>query len=153
MTYSPFYYNQQGTGSARQLLTNYFNNTGIAIPQGAPCSTKLDGSLELTDVTSQTSVQAFVGYAYNRIPNGMDGIIISGGRLQNLQGYSFSVGDAIYISVGGSLQNTKPIDINGNPIAPFTSGDFMIFCGVIVKNETNNTQIDLQILTQNFGEI
>jgi hypothetical protein len=153
MTYSPFYFSQQGTGSSRQLLTNYYNNTGLAIPQGSPCSTQTDGSIAPTDVTSQTSVQAFVGYAYVRIPNASSGSVISGGRLQNLTGYVFSVGDAIYISVGGSLQNIKPVDSGGNPVAPFTSGDYMVFCGVIVRNETNNTQQDLQILTQVLGAL
>ena len=83
----------------------------------------------------------------------MYGSVISGGRLQNLLGYSFSVGDAIYMSTTGSLQNTKPVDSSGNPVAPFVSGDFLIFCGVIVQNETNNTLQDLQIFTQDFGVI
>lgn len=107
-----------------------------------------------TDVTSQASVQAFVGYAQARIPSGSLGSVISGGRLENLQGYSFSIGDAIYFSVLGTyLQNTKPVDSSGNPVAPFTSGDIMVFSGVIVQNEDNPSLQDLQILTQVLGAL
>jgi len=151
MSYNPIFTGRQSTGSSVSLITNYYNNTGLAIPQGAPCSTQNDGSIGLTDVTSQASVQAFVGYANVRIPTATLGPIISTGRLENLSGYSFSIGDAIYMSVGGSLQNIKPVDINGNPVAPFTSGDSMVFCGVIVKGENNPLNQDLQIFTQNFG--
>lgn len=153
MSYSPFSFYQQSTSSSIALVTNYLNNTGVAIAQGSPCSTKTDGSIMLTDVTSQASIQAFVGYAYTRISDGSYGPIISGGRLLNLTGYSFNVGDAIYLSIGGSLQNVKPVDVNGNPVSPFVEGDFMVFAGVIVQNEVNNTQQDLQILTQDFGVI
>jgi len=153
MSYNPLYVGQFSQSSARQLITNYTNNTGFAIPQGSPCSIQTDGTIALTDVTSQQSVQNFVGYAYARIANASSGPVISGGRLQNLMGYSFSVGDIIYISVGGSLQNTKPVDNNGDPVAPFVSGNFMVFVGCIVQNETDNAQQDLQIFTQDFGAI
>ena len=155
MAYSPFAWNPQSTGSSRQLLTNYLNNTGSTIQQGTPVSvTGTADHITPTDVTSQASVQAFVGYAYTRINNGSLGAVISGGRLQNLQGFSFSIGDAIYMSVLGTyLQNTKPVDSNGNPVAPFVESDFMVFCGVIVQNEENPSLQDLQILTQLFGEI
>ena len=107
-----------------------------------------------TDVTDQTSVQSFVGYAYTRIANASLGPVISGGRLQNLTGYSFSIGDAIYMSVLGTyLQNVKPVDSSGNPVAPFVSGDIMVFCGCIVQNETNPSLQDLQILTQVLGAL
>jgi hypothetical protein len=153
MAYSPFSFNPQSTGSSRQLLTNYYNNTGSAIAQGTPLSvTGTANYITPTDVTSQASVQAFVGYAYVRIPNDSLGPVISGGRLQNLQGYSFSLGDAIYMSVLGTyLQDTKPVDSSGNPVAPFVSGNIMIFAGVIVQNETNPSLQDLQILTQVLG--
>jgi hypothetical protein len=155
MSYSPFSFNPQSTGSSRQLLTNYYNNTGVAIAQGVPVSaTGTANYVTPTDVTSQASVQAFVGYAYVRIPNASLGPVISGGRLQNLQGYSFSIGQPIYMSVLGTyLQNTSPVDGSGDPIAPFTSGDFAVFAGVIVENETNPSLQDLQILTQVIGAI
>lgn len=154
MSYTPFYFDQQSTGSSVALVTNYYNSTGIAIPQGTPVSaTGTLNYVEPTDVTSQTSVQSFVGYAQYRIPNGSLGPVISGGRLENMTGYSFSLGDAIYISTTGSLQNTKPTDSDGNPVAPFVSGDFIIFCGCVVQNEANPSNQDLQILTQIIGAI
>ena len=155
MAFSPFSFNPQSTGSSRQLITNYYNNTGSTIVQGTPLSvTGTANYVTPTDVTSQDSVQAFVGYAYTRISNASLGAVISGGRLQNLQGFGFSIGDAIYMSVLGIyLQNVKPVDNNGNPVAPFVSGDMMVFAGVIVQNESNPSLQDLQILTQVFGAL
>lgn len=155
MSYSPFFFDQQSTSSSIALVTNYYNSTGLAIAQGTPVSaTGTANYVAPTDVTNQTSVQAFVGYAQYRIPNASLGPVISGGRLENLAGYSFSIGDSIYMSVLGTyLQNTKPVDSNGNPVAPFVESDFMVFCGVIVQNEENPSLQDLQILTQLFGEI
>lgn len=107
-----------------------------------------------TDVTSQASVQAFVGYAYTRISNASLGAVISGGRLQNLQGFAFSIGQPIYISVLGTyLQNTSPVDGSGDAVSPFVAGDYIVFAGVIVENETNPSLQDLQILTQVIGAI
>lgn len=156
MSYSPFSFYQQSTSSSIALVTNYYNNTGSAIAQGVPVSAT--GTLNYiapTDVTSQSSVQAFVGYAQFRIPNASLGPVISGGRLENMgSGYSFSIGDAIYVSVLGTyLQNTKPVDSSGNPVAPFVSGNIMIFAGVIVQNESNPSLQDLQILTQVLGAL
>jgi hypothetical protein len=155
MTYSPFFFNQQSTGSSVALVTQYYNNTGTAIAQGVPVSaTGTANYVAPTDVTSQTSVQAFVGYAQARIPTGSLGNVISGGRLENLQGYSFSIGDSIYMSVLGTyLQNTSPVDSNGDPVAPFVSGNWIVFSGVIVQNELNPSLQDLQILTPVIGAI
>lgn len=154
MSYNPLYVGANGLGTSVALVTQYYNNTGSAIAQGAPLSaTGTSNYVALTDVTSQSSVQSFVGYAQARIPNGSSGNVISGGRLINLQGYSFSIGQPIYISATGSLQNTSPVDSSGNPIAPFVSGDVMIFCGCIVQNESNPSLQDLQILTQVLGAL
>lgn len=152
MSYNPLYVGSQALGSSVALVTNYFNNSGIAFPQGSPLSaTGTSNFVALTDVTSQASVQAFVGYAQFRIPNASLGPVISGGRLENLSGYSFSIGNPIYFSVGGSLQNTSPVDSNGNPISPFVSGNYLVFAGCIVQNELNPSLQDLQILTQVIG--
>jgi hypothetical protein len=55
--------------------------------------------------------------------------------------------------LGTYLQNTKPVDSSGNPVAPFVSGDWMVFSGVIVQNEDNPSLQDLQILTQVLGAL
>jgi hypothetical protein len=150
--YSPFFFGPQSTGSSIALVTNYYNNTGSTIAQGTPLSaTGTSNYVAPTNVTSEASVQAFVGYAQFRIPNASLGPVISAGRLENLQGYSFSIGNPIYISTTGSLQNTYPVDADGNPVAPFTAGDYMVFCGVIVQNQSNPSLQDLQILTQTIG--
>lgn len=154
MSYNPLYVGSQALGSSVALVTNYFNNTGSSIAQGTPLSaTGTANHIAPTDVTSQISVQAFVGYAQFRIANASLGSVISGGRLENLAGYSFSIGNSIYISTGGSLQNTSPVDSNGNPVSPFVAGNYIVFSGVIVQNESNPSLQDLQILTQVIGAI
>jgi hypothetical protein len=55
--------------------------------------------------------------------------------------------------LGTGLQNVKPVDSSGNPVAPFVSGNIMVFSGVIVQNESNPSNQDLQILTQVLGAL
>lgn len=148
MSYNPLYVGQQSKTSSRQVVTNYTNGTGTAIAQGSPCSTNTFGQIVPTDVTDQTSVQAFVGYAQFRIPATASGPVISSGRLENIV-TSFAVGDAIYMGISTPLINTKPAD----GLYGFTVDDFVIFVGVLVQNEFNPSLTDIQLFTQNIGEL
>jgi hypothetical protein len=142
------YLSFRGTSSnATSVTTTYVNGSGSTIVQGAPVSINGSGDVILTDVTSSTSVQAFIGYASANITASASGEVISNGRLQNLSGYSFTVGDAIYMGIGGILQNTKP----DYGVTGFGAGDSVVFCGVIVNNTLNPSNQDLQILTQVVG--
>lgn len=100
-------------------------------------------------MTSQTSIQAFVGVAQFRIAGNGNGPILSNGRLLNLTGYSFSIGDSIWISVSGSLQNTRPDD----GVTGFSPGDYVYFVGTIAQNESNALQQDLIVIPQLIGEL
>ena len=142
------YLSFRGTSSnSTSIATGYVNGSGSTIAQGAPVSVNGSGQIVLTDVTSTTSVQAFVGYATASIAPSASGSVTSNGRLQNLSGYAFSTGDAIYIGIGGILQNTKP----DYGVTGFTAGDTVVFCGVVVNNVLNPAHQDLQLLTQVIG--
>ena len=148
MSYNPLTTGRQGNTSARQTITNYQNGSGSTIAQGAPVSTNGSGQLVLTDVSSQASVQAFVGYANTSIPNTAFGPVISNGRLENIS-TAFSIGDAIYIGLGGTLINVKP----DYGVAGFAAGDFVVFVGCLVKNEFNPSFTDLQLFTQTICKL
>lgn len=145
MAYTPTLFGATATVSGTS--SQYQNGTGSTIPEGTPVSVNGAGMIVPTDVTTLSSVDSFVGYAYAPIAASAVGTVIANGRLQNLSGYSFSVGDAIYIGIGGILQNTKP----DYGVTGFGTGDSVVFCGVVVKNTTIPSNQDLQILTQIIG--
>jgi hypothetical protein len=151
MTYSPFYFSQQGTGTSMSLVTNYTNSSSVnPIPQGTPVS--LTGTADFiapTDVTSQASISAFVGVAQFRIAASGNGPVLSNGRLQNLTGWSFSIGNSIWIGLSGILQSTRP----DYGVTGFATGDYVYYIGTIVQNESNSLQQDLVVLPQLIGEL
>lgn len=150
MTYSPFFFIQQGLGTSVALVTNYKNGTGSAIAQGTAVSkTGVADQVAPTDPTSDTSVHSFIGFAQFRIPAGTLGPVITGGRLENLTGYSFSIGDSIWIGLNGIIQNVRP----DYGVTGFTSGDFVVFGGVIVQNEDDPSNQDFQVIPQLIGEL
>jgi len=150
MSYSPFSFNQQGTGTGIALVSNYTNSTSTPIPQGTPLSLVGTGDqVAPTDVTSQASVSAFVGCAQTRIAGNANGPVVSNGRLQNITGYSFSIGNSIFIGLSGILQNTRP----DYGVTGFAAGDYVYYIGTIVANEENPTNQDLIIMPQLIGEL
>lgn len=148
MSFNPLYVGAQSKSSSRQVVTNYTNATAFAIPQGTPVSTNTSGMISPTDVTNETSVNQFVGHAQFRISASSLGPVISGGRLENIV-TAFAVGDPIYIGHGGTLINQKP-DVG---IAGFMAGDWVMFVGVLVKNEFNPSLTDIQLCSQIIGEL
>jgi len=148
MSYNPLFTNTQFKGSSRSVITNFTNGTLFAIPQGMAVSTDTAGNILPTDVNDQVSVQAMVGYANVRIPAGTVGPVIIDGRLENIT-TTFVVGDAVYVGTDGNLINYRPdYGVDG-----FVSGDFVIFVGVIVKNEFSLFQKDLQLFTDVIGQL
>lgn len=145
MAYTPTLFGSTATVSASS--SQYQNGSGSTLAQGTPVSVNGSGQIIPTNVTSQSSVEAFVGYVSTSIAISAVGTVISNGRLQNLTGYSFTIGQAIYIGIGGILQNTQPT----YGVTGFNTGDSVVFCGVVVKNTTNPSNQDLQILTQVIG--
>lgn len=148
MSYSPFYFNQQGSGSAESLITNYTNASSItSIPQGTLCFVNNAGFIGPVDVSNQATVDAKVGVAEVRIATSGTGPVVSGGRLENFT-TSFPVGTPLFVGTDGSPTNIYPEDgVNG-----FVAGDYVIFLGVLVPNQTNpSTELDIQLFLQVIG--
>lgn len=149
MSFSPFYFNQQGTGTSEGVVTNYTNASAItAIPQAMACSVNSSGLVIPLDVTSQTSVNKMVGYAASRIPVSVAGPIISNGRLQIYTNTnSYALGTPLYVGTDGNPTNIVPsAGVNG-----FSSGNYVIFMGVLVANEANPSEFDISLFTQVIG--
>ncbi|CAK9253117.1 unnamed protein product [Sphagnum jensenii] len=88
-------------------------------------STSTNGLLVLTDVTSETLSEAWVGLASAAIPAAAIGQVSSDGRIQNIPvGLGFSVGDPIWVGVTpGSLTNDIQLNnSSGYTLAGTTSG-------------------------------
>lgn len=148
MSYSPSSFNPQ-IATASALVTTYTNASAItAIPQAQACSVNSSGLLVPMDVSSEASVNSFVGYANVRIPASAAGPIISNGRLQNIT-TSYPVGTAVYIGTDGNPTNIVPsVGVNG-----FVAGDYCVFLGVLVANETTPSEIDIALFTQVIGAL
>ena len=147
MSYSPFSFSSESTGTAEALVTDYVNASGAtAIPQAQACSINGIGKLVPLDVSSQSSWNNFVGYANIRISASSSGPIISNGRLLNIT-TAFALGTPLYIGTDGNPTNIVPsVGVNG-----FVSGDAAIFMGVLVKNQTSPSEKDIALFTQVIG--
>lgn len=147
MAYSPFSFNPESIGTSEGLVTDYTNSSLItAIPQAQACSIDNTGKLAPLDVSSQSSWNNFVGYAYVRISASSGGPIIANGRLLNIA-TAFAIGTPLYIGKDSNPTNIVPsVGVNG-----FVSGDAAIFMGVLVKNQTNPSEKDIALFTQVIG--
>lgn len=147
MSYSPNFRGSTGNAS-KQLQSTYVNALGGTISKGTVLSINTSGQIFPIDVTSEVSVGALVGIANQDIPAAATGLVVSGGRLTNVT-TSFSIGDAVYVGSDGLLTNVKP-DLGS---AGFVSGDFVIFIGVVVKNEFNPALQDIQLMISVVGQL
>lgn len=141
MSYNPFTRESIGQSLGRQNV----NATGSNIPKGTPVIITSTG-LDLVDVSSETSVDAFAGVLSADAINAQNGNVVSSGSIENLV-TSFAVGSMIYINKIGVLTSTKPtLGANG-----FGEGDFVIKIGMIAKNSVNPANKDLLVSIQIMG--
>lgn len=148
MSYSPSTRNGQFKGSSRSTSTGYQNGFGSTIGAALPVSINTSGQMIPLDVSSEISVQAFLGLTTLATPDGANGQVSSSGRVENVT-TSFSIGDPVYAGKGTALTNQKP-DLG---VAGFSVGDFVIFLGVVVKNEFNSSAKDIQLLVEVVGQL
>lgn len=151
MTYSPLFRGKNSAGTALGSASGYQNSSGSAIQIGAAVSINTSGQIVLTDVGNEASASGWVGLMAEVTPDGATGLAISDGRLQNIPlSMGFSVGDPIWVgNIPGTLTNIKP-DLSG---VNWFAGDFILFVGVVVKNEFNPTQQDIQLSRQIIGQV
>lgn len=150
MSYSPLFTGSSSKGPSSGTSSDYTNGTGSTMNLGSPVSTNTSGQVLLTDVSSEVSATAYVGLAATSIASSASGQVASDGRLQNISlGLGFSVGDPIWVGIGGTLTNVKPnIGVGG-----WISGYWVLFVGVVVKNQFVGTNQDIQLLRQIIGQL
>ena len=149
MSYSPFFFNQNSRGSSRATQAGFQNGSGSTLAMGVPVSVNTSSQILALDVTNEASVQAIVGLTGVSIPSAATGSVVDNGRLENIT-TSFAIGDAVYAGKANPLTNIKPDigDADG-----FASGDFVIFIGVVVKNEFNPSLKDLKLMISVVGQL
>lgn len=148
MGYNPLLRGSAPKISSRQTTTGYTNASGGVIAQCTPVSINGSGQILPVDPSNEASVDAMVGLASVNIPNGANGPVTDCGRLENAN-ISFPVGSPLYVSLSGFLQTDKPdIGVDG-----FASGNFVIFVGVVVKNEFNPANKDIKLMLTLVGQL
>lgn len=144
--------NFRGTSSkapSRGVASGYQSGSISDIAAGAPVSVNGAGMISPTDVSSEASATSFVGLANALISSSANGQVTTIGRLEGLTLAGFSLGDAVYVGKNGTLTNIKPnIGINS-----FTTGDFVIFVGLVVKNEFDPAKKDILLMPEMIGQI
>lgn len=148
MGYSPLFRGSAAKAPSRSLQTNYPNASGSTLVKGTVVSVNSSSQIDVIDVSDEASVQALVGVTSLDIPHAATGGVMCNGRLEEII-QPFAIGDAIYVGKDGLITNTKPSEGVGG----FVSGDFVIFVGVVVKNEFDNTKKDLQLMLALVGQL
>jgi uncharacterized protein YbaA (DUF1428 family) len=151
MSYSPLFRGAAANAPANSTATGYQNGTVSTIAVATAVSTNTSGQMILTDVSNETTVEAWLGLASQSTPTTANGLVVSDGRLQNIpMSLGFSVGDPIWVGFSpGSLTNVKP-DLS---VPGWSSGYFVLFVGVVVQNEFNPSEQDIQLCRQLIGQL
>lgn len=148
MGYNPLFRGNAANAPSRSLQTNYMNASGSTLAKGSVVAINTSSQLVLIDVSQDASVSALIGVAVAAIPNTATGGVTSGGRLEDIS-QSFALGDAIYVGKDGMVTNVKP----DYGVGSFVAGDYVIFVGVVVKNEFNPAKKDIQLMIQTVGQL
>lgn len=148
MGFSPYWLNRTANGASRATAGSFTNGSGSTLAKGVPVSINGSSLSVPLDVSSESSILAMVGITNISTPNAASGSVIDNGRVEDIT-TSFAVGDPVYAGKSSPLVNIKP-DIG---VDSFASGDFVVFLGVIVKNEFNPLLMDLKLMITVFGQL
>ena len=150
MSFSPNFVGSAAKGSVTALQSTYMNGEIFTLSQAQPVCVNSSGQMIHVDVTSDIAVSGIIGVIATPggVPTGASGLVMDVGRLENIT-TAFNIGDAIYINTDGTLMNVRP-DIG---VQLFVSGCYVVFVGVIVKNQFNNTQKDLKVYMDVVGQL
>lgn len=148
MGYSPYWFSKNAAGASRGTASNFQNNTGVTINKATPVCINSSGNMVPLDISNESTVLAMVGLTNAAIPNAAMGGVQDGGRLEDVS-VPFSVGDPLWVSKSGGLTNNKPsAGSNG-----YVSGDFVIFVGMVVKNEFTPSLKDIKLMISIIGQL
>lgn len=148
MGYNPSASGTAFKGASRSISTNYVNATGAFLPMASVVSANASGQIEVIDITSDTSVSRLLGLTSVGMPIAASGGVVAAGRLEGVT-TTFAAGDALYVNTDGTLTNVKP----DYGVGAFAAGDYVIFIGVVVKNEFNPSLFDYQINPTVVGQL
>ena len=149
MGYSPLFRGSSFKVPARALATSYQSGSISDIVAGTPVSSNGAGMISPLDVSSQSSIAGFVGLANALIPSSATGLVTTNGRVEALTLTGFSLGDPVYVGKNGTLTNSLP----DYGVAGFAAGDFIMFIGVVVKNEFDSSLKDIQLMAELIGQL
>lgn len=148
MAYNPNYRGNQSKASSRQIETNYVNATGSFLAKASVVSANASGQAVAIDITDTTSVDRLLGITSVAMPIAASGGVVAAGRVEDVT-TSFAIGDALYVNVDGSITNVKP----DYGVGSFVAGCYVIFLGIVVKNEFNASLKDFQINPTVVGQL
>lgn len=151
MAYNPLYRGKTSKAPSRAVSTGYENGTLSGILMARPVSADTNGKIALTDASDEDSISRFVGISAELIPSSTNGQVISAGRAEALgaQMGDFTYGDPVYLGKNGILIKTRP-DVG---IEDFEVGDWVVFLGVVVKNEFDPGEKDIQLMIEVIGQL
>lgn len=148
MSFSPLFRGSVAKGSTRQLQSTFQNGSLSTLDKGTVVSVDTSGQIDKVDVSDENSVLGIVGVLGEDTPSAASGLVVDSGRVEDVS-MAFSVGSALYLDINGDLSDQKPeIGVGG-----FDSGDFVVFVGVVVKNEFNPTLKDIKIMISVIGQL
>ena len=148
MSYNPTAQGTKFQGSSRSIATGYQNGSVASFGVATPVSVNSAGQITALNVTSEASVDSFVGLTQFAIPSAASGQVVSQGRLENAQTI-FSVGTPLWINYDGTLTNIQP----DASIAGWATGSWCIYIGIVVQNEFNSSLQDILVHWEIIGQI
>lgn len=149
MTYNPRLKGDILTvGAVSSELPSRVNASGGSLNKTDPVRLDASGTIQKIDPSIEAQALACIGVAKNSVANGSSTPIVSQGRLEDVT-TAGTFGDPLYVSKTGGLTNIKPsIGVGG-----FVEGDFVIFVGIVAKNQTNPLLKDLMVNVRVVGQL
>jgi len=150
MTYDPRTYGKTviTVGAVSTELPPRTNASGASVNRTQPLRIDVSGQAQAVNPSVESEVLALIGVAKDSVANGALVGIATSGRLENVT-VPGSLGDSLYLSKTGNLTNVKPsIGVGG-----FVSGDFVVFIGISVKNQSNPLLTDLMVNIKVVGQL
>jgi len=149
MTYDPRIYGGVITvGVTSAELPARTNSSGGSLNRTDPVRLDTAGAVQKVNPSVEAQVLACIGVAKDSVANAAPVGIVTSGRLEDVT-VPGSFGDSLFLSKTGNLTNTKPsIGVGG-----FVAGDFVVFIGIVVKNQSNPLLSDLMINVRVVGQL
>ena len=149
MTYNPRLRGSVITaGTVSSELPSRTNSSGGSLNRTDPVRLDTNGAVQKVNPSVEAQVLACIGVAKDSVANSALVGIVTSGRLENVTTPG-SLGDSLYLSKTGNLTNVKPSIGSGG----FVAGDFVLFIGIVVKNQSNPLLTDLMVNLRLVGQL